>query len=364
MHDWHNRPCVEAHLVPLLPLFERERAAASALALGILVHTEGSTYRKPGALILIAADGRYAGLLSGGCLEGDLAEHARRVIDTGSARLVRYDLRSADDLLWGMGVGCEGAMQILLVRVGPDGAWQPLSYLATAVESHTATAFGVVIESSRADVPLGALALPAGASVTPPALRSADVGTALGAASASRAVNRLTAPAGDWTLLVVPLALPARILLLGAGPDAAPIVDFAVRLGWRVTLLDHRPAYALPDHFPGAARVLPAAERVTDTLDLEPFDAAVVMSHHLDSDLAYLRALARTRVPYVGLLGPKARRERLLESLGSDAQALHARLHAPVGLALGGRTPESLALAIVAQIEAFLNGATAVSTPM
>jgi xanthine dehydrogenase accessory factor len=88
------------------------------------------------------------------------------------------------------------------------------------------------------------------------------------------------------------------------------------------------------------------------------------MSHHLDSDLAYLRALARTRVPYVGLLGPKARRERLLESLGSDAQALHARLHAPVGLALGGRTPESLALAIVAQIEAFLNGATAVSTPM
>jgi xanthine dehydrogenase accessory factor len=366
VHDWHNRPCVEAHLVPLLPLFERERAAANALALGILVHTEGSTYRKPGALILIAADGRYAGLLSGGCLEGDLAEHARRVIDTGSARLVRYDLRSADDLLWGMGVGCEGAMQILLVRVGPDGAWQPLSYLATAVESHTATAFGVVIESSRADVPLGALALPAGASVTPPALRSADVGAALGAASASRAVNRLTAPAGDWTLLVVPLALPARILLLGAGPDAAPIVDFAVRLGWRVTLLDHRPAYALPDHFPGAARVqpVPAAERVTDTLDLEPFDAAVVMSHHLDSDLAYLRALARTRVPYVGLLGPKARRERLLESLGSDAQALHARLHAPVGLALGGRTPESLALAIVAQIEAFLNGATAVSTPM
>jgi xanthine dehydrogenase accessory factor len=102
---------------------------------------------------------------------------------------------------------------------------------------------------------------------------------------------------------------------------------------------------------------VPAAERLTETLELASFDAAVVMSHHLNSDLAYLRALARTRIAYVGLLGPAARRERLLESLGPDAQALRARLHAPVGLALGGRTPESVALAIVAQIHAFVHGA-------
>ena len=160
-------------------------------------------------------------------------------------------------------------------------------------------------------------------------------------------------------MLVVPLALPARILLLGAGPDAAPVVDFAARLGWRVTLVDHRPAYAVASHFPGAERVLPvpAPERLTETLDLGPFDAVVVMSHHLNSDLAYLRALARAPIPYVGLLGPVARRERLLESLGPEAQDLRPRLHAPVGLSLGGRAPESIALAIVAQIHAFLHGA-------
>jgi xanthine dehydrogenase accessory factor len=350
---------VEAQLGPLLPLFERQRTAGNALALGIMVQTEGSTYRKPGALVLIAADGAYAGLLSGGCLEGDLAAHARQVIDTGKARLVRYDLRGADDLLWGLGVGCEGAMQILLLRVGPECAWQPLAQLAAALETHSAAAFGVVIESLREDVPLGALALPREALATVPALRGAEVRAALAAGIAHGEVSRLVAPAGEWTLFVVPLALPARILLLGAGPDAAPVVDFATRLGWRVTLVDHRPAYALPSHFPGAERVLPvpAAERLTETLDLAPFNAAVVMSHHLNSDLAYLRALARTRIAYVGLLGPAARRERLFESLGADAQALRTRLHAPVGLALGGRTPESVALAIVAQIHAFVHGA-------
>jgi xanthine dehydrogenase accessory factor len=349
----------------LLPLFERERAAGNALALGVMVQTEGSTYRKPGALLAVAADGRYAGLLSGGCLEGDLAAHAHQVIDTGAARLVRYDLRGADDLLWGLGVGCEGAMQILLLRVGPERAWQPLTDLAAALEAHSATAFGVVIDSAREDVPLGALALPGEAPVTAPVLRSADVRAALAACTARGEVGRLAAAAGDWTLLLVPLALPARILLLGAGPDAVPVVDFAARLGWRVTLADHRPAYAVRSHFPAAQLVLPvpAAAQLAETLDLAPFDAAVVMSHHLNSDLEYLRALARSEIPYVGLLGPVARRERLLESLGPDAQRLRARLHAPVGLALGGRTPESVALAIVAQIHAFVQGAPLGAAP-
>src|SRR5215831_9170078 len=106
---------MEASLGPLLPLYERERAAGRALALGVLVHTAGSTYRKPGALILIAANGEYAGLISGGCLEEDLREHARSVIAGGIARSLRYELRSAEDLLWGLGLGCEGAMQMLLL---------------------------------------------------------------------------------------------------------------------------------------------------------------------------------------------------------------------------------------------------------
>ncbi len=115
-HNWR----METLIAPLLPLYERERRAGRAVALAVVVHTTGSTYRKPGALMLIAADGQYAGLLSGGCLESDLREHALQVMASGKAKLITYDTRGSDDLLWGLGVGCEGAMQILLLRVGPE----------------------------------------------------------------------------------------------------------------------------------------------------------------------------------------------------------------------------------------------------
>jgi xanthine dehydrogenase accessory factor len=354
--DWHNRPRVEATLGPLLPLFERERRAGRALALGVLVHTRGSTYQKPGALILIAADGDYAGLISGGCLEGDLREHALRVIASGEARSVQYDLSGPDELLWGMGLGCEGAMRILLLRAGPENDWQPLSYLAQALRTHTAAAVGVVCDSASAELPVGSLALPGAVSALTGPLGAHAVQSALARAAAVRQSAWVHSEEPAFDLFVLPLNLPPRILLLGAGPDAVPLVDFAVRLNWKVTLLDHRAAYADAAHFPAAEQVLQAhPEELAAAVDLGSFSAAVVMSHHLSSDLAYLRALARASIPYVGLLGPAARREKLLGDLGSDALKLRGRLHAPVGLPLGGRTPESIALAIIAELHAFVH---------
>jgi xanthine/CO dehydrogenase XdhC/CoxF family maturation factor len=124
-----------------------------------------------------------------------------------------------------------------------------------------------------------------------------------------------------------------------------------------VTLVDHRPAYAKPSRFPAAEKVIHARPEVLGkSLDTRGFNAAVVMSHHLASDLTYLTGLAKSEIPYVGLLGPAIRREKLLTDMGSDADLLRPRLRAPVGLALGGRAPESIALAIVAEIHAFLHG--------
>jgi xanthine/CO dehydrogenase XdhC/CoxF family maturation factor len=153
--------------------------------------------------------------------------------------------------------------------------------------------------------------------------------------------------------------LPPRILLLGAGPDALPVFGFAEPLGWKVTLYDHREAYTDAARFPGAERVVNARpEALAAQLPLDEFDAAVVMSHHLASDLAYLRALAASRIGYVGLLGPAPRRERLQSELGATAALLAGRLRSPVGLALGGRSSASIALAIVAEIHAWLYGRT------
>lgn len=348
-------------LGPLLPLFERERAAGRPLALAILVHTAGSTYRKPGAMLLIGAGGEYAGLISGGCLEGDLAERARAVIETGQAALVTYDLRDADDLVWGLGLGCEGAMHILLLRVGSHEQWQPLAHLAAEYAGHRATAIGVVTHSRDEGLPVGALLLPPANARA--ALLEPRVLAALAAAPRGT-VSSLEGPGGGWKLLLLPLDPPPRLLLLGAGPDALAVVDFAARLDWRVTLIDHRPAYARPAHFPLAERVLLARpEEIAQALDLGQFAAAVVMSHHLPSDLAYLRALSASPLAYIGLLGPPARREKLLSELGPEAKRLRPRLRAPVGLNLGGRAPEAIALAIVAEIQAFLNGMLARGAP-
>ena len=353
----HNHH-VEAQISPLLPLFAEERSAGRPLALAVVAHTQGSTYRKPGALMAIAADGRYAGLLSGGCLEGDLREHAREVITTGRAQVVTYDTGGTDDLLWGLGLGCEGAMQVLLLRVGaPD--WQPLAHLELALAAHRRTAVALAVESRLAAFPAGSVVLPEGADGgTPPApfeLQDA-IHALLGRALESG--RTLELPGAAARVLAVPLALPPRLLLLGGGPDARPVVDIAARLAFEVTVYDHRPAYADSAQFPGARRVLLARpEELPQQLDLGAFDAAVVMSHHLPSDLLYLRALAHDSIGYVGLLGPPVRRQKLLGDLGADAHHLEGRLHSPVGLDLGGRTPEAIALSIVAEIHAVLHGA-------
>ena len=152
-----------------------------------------------------------------------------------------------------------------------------------------------------------------------------------------------------------------RILILGAGTGGTMMANKLVRAlsgrDWRVTVVDHRDIYLQAARFPPNTHLIPSrAAEVAQAVQLDDYSAAIVMSHHLDSDLNYLRALAASRVPYVGLLGPAARREKLLSDLGADAEKLRPRLRAPVGLDIGGRTPESIALSIVGEVHAVLAG--------
>ncbi len=338
----------------LVPLYERARQNAESTVLATVFRTAGSTYAKPGAQMLIAADGEYAGLLSGGCLEGDLREHATTVRATGQARVVSYDMRTPDDVLFGLGAGCEGAMDILLARVGPAERWQPLAAMVEAYRSETALAVAWIVESNAAGVPVGSCYT----SHAPPAAIPALVAAIERALAAPAARAELVSSAQHQVVaLVNPVELPPALLLAGGGPDARPVAQLANFLGWRVTVADHRSAYTRADLFPpGTKLVACPADELAAKLPLQGYAAAVVMSHHLDADRHYLRTLADSRVPYVGLLGPAARREKLLADLGSDAARLRARLRAPVGLDIGGRTPESIALSIVGEIHATLAG--------
>jgi xanthine dehydrogenase accessory factor len=331
-------------------ILERAPECSASRVLATIVATSGSTYRKPGARMLVMADGSYLGLLSGGCLESDLQIHALQVLHSGVARAVEYDMRGPDDLLFGIGAGCEGAMRVLLEPAGPKSdAGIALAAAGAATQRGDAVALVLVHESST--LPLGSyLAQPP----LPPEL----------IAAAAQALSERTSCGMAWgtgarrsRAFVQFLAPQPHLLICGAAPDAQPVVAAARALGWRVSVVDHRPAFAVAAQFPGADVHLSPARSLRSAIDLARCHAVVVMSHHMASDEAYLRELAEAGVPaYVGLLGPEARRSRLLTELGPVAEKLSARLRGPVGIDIGATTPEGIALAIVSQIHAWLAG--------
>jgi xanthine/CO dehydrogenase XdhC/CoxF family maturation factor len=330
--------------------FRTCRDRGEPLVLATVTRTLGSTYRKAGAQMLFAGDGRAAGLLSGGCLETDLMERARAVL-AGSPVVVDYDTRSSDDLIWGIGLGCEGAMTILMLRLDRANDYQPFTFVEDARRRGMPGNFALVTHSTNATYPLGAAFRSNATAVLP-----AGVADVLHATAMLRSAT--TVETAGATFLIAPIELPPRLLVLGAGPDAMPLVEIAGLMNWHVTVLDHRPAYAVAERFPRAQRVAlnPAAELPAE-LRAARYDAAIVMSHHLVSDQAYLAALAgHDGIPYVGLLGPAPRRARLMQELGPDAQGLQGRLHGPIGLDIGAKSPETIALAIVSEIQAVLAG--------
>jgi len=170
---------------------------------------------------------------------------------------------------------------------------------------------------------------------------------------------RSTLDGRSLEVFAAPVELPPQVLLCGAGRDAIPVHHFVAALGWSVCVYDHRPAYANVENFPQARQViLGRPEELRERLELTQFDAAVIMSHHLQSDVVYLDCASRAKLNFIGLLGPAARRARILSDLGRPLGDIESNLYGPVGLDIGASTPESIALSIVAQMHAALSSRT------
>lgn len=341
----------------LLRSFDSWRAAGEPLVLATVYETAGSTYSKAGHRILLAANGDYRGLVSGGCLEGDLAERARGVIAAQQAAAVTYDLRDSADELWGLGIGCNGLLRVFLQPLLPANGYEPFASIAERLGGTQAAGVATVIESSRPELPVGATAVADahGVQVFGASARGEDLLRAAARSAMQSVAARLGAEDG-CTLLYAPLKPIPRLLVLGGGLDARPLVAMAAELGWLVTVADHRPAYLARGGFECADRsVLVEPGKLAASLPLRDFDAIVVMSHHLANDRAYLAELAPISTRYLGVLGPRARRDRLLADLADAAPALDARLKGPVGLDIGADSPESIALSILAELQSTLN---------
>ncbi len=329
--------------------FESHRERGAPLVLATVYETIGSTYSKRGARMLIDENGIYTGMLSGGCVEGDLAIRARAAIDTGEAQEVSFELDADGDDLWGLGVGCDGVMRILLQRIDAKGAYEPYTSIASIEQGRDRARLVTVIASSVESAGATVIVANDGDVVFDGAAEyTADLSAF---AAEPDGLHDSEIDGANVRILVTDLVPDRRLLVLGAGRDAEPVVRFAVELGWRVTVADHRPAYIDNDAFAEAEEKIccPAAE-ISERKDLDSYDASVVMSHHLASDRDYLAQLARSNVDFVGLLGPAARRVRLLDEISAD-ETFRQKVRGPVGLDLGGRGPGAIALSIVAELQ-------------
>jgi xanthine/CO dehydrogenase XdhC/CoxF family maturation factor len=338
----------------LLGSFHDWRDQQLPLVLASVFDTEGSTYSKAGARMLINADGDFQGMLSGGCLEGDLAERAREVLNSGKAQTVSYDLAMNEEELWGLGVGCDGLMRIFLQPLVADNDYAPFAAIARAYQGDRREIAVTVLESEH--ITPGATLVTAGGQTDIFGLTDEQARILLDVAKTAlenQASSSMSVDIGgeQATILLALIKPRIRLLILGAGLDAEPVIRLADELGWRVTVVDHRPAYIESGDFKLADRIICCpAEEMSGNVDLPKFDATLVMSHHLASDRKYLTQLTDVDMQYIGLLGPKDRRRRLRADLGDSAVDLEARLHGPAGIDIGAQGPAAIALSILTEI--------------
>lgn len=330
------------------------RAAGQRAAVATVVRVHGSAYRREGARMLVRPDGTYECALSGGCLEPAVADAASRVLATGEPAIVTYDL--ADDSVWGLNIGCSGAVDIRIERLDEADA-------VTAAWLHAIGHGEAAVLVTPLDGASGRrVVLASGA----PVGRLSDAG--LEQAADARARDRLAGGhersvaehVHDAELFFEVTLPPPSLVLFGAGHDAVPLARQAWALGFIVTVADPRRAFLTPDHFPGARLVETPFDRLAEAVPLGSDAFAVVMSHHTERDRQALWHCLQAGPRYIGVLGPRVRYERLLSDLRTEGCVppvdVLSRVHSPIGLALGAETPDEVALSILGEIVAVRQG--------
>ena len=326
-----------------------------------LVDVKGSSNRRPGARMLVDEEGRSAGFIGGGCLEGDLAEHSKQVLKGGQPKTVTYDLSDSGDLAWGLGVGCPGTIAIFIEKVDGDLAallerWSQMeepiaafTLFESAEDSPYQPGMRGHLESDGTldglspDDPIAEAAIESGLAVI---------------ASGRSVVRQLSAGPHSVKVLVEYLQPPINLIAFGSGKDAAALLKVASGLNWNTAVVDSGAGEEGIRRYPDSATII-AKDPIDALEDLEIDDrtAVVMMSHLFQRDRALLERLAFTSARYIGLLGSTSRRDALISKLSLDStdKLLH-RLYAPVGLDIGGENPEEVALSVAAEIVAVFSG--------
>lgn len=328
------------------------RRAAIATVIGI----SGSAYRRPGARFLVEDDGCTLGGVSGGCLEADVCEVGRSVMRTGFARLLHYDTGADDQVVWGLSLGCYGSVDVFIQPIDLPGAGDRFAPIRTLLTRGDPFAVCTIVEGPT-DVGRSVAVNHEGLVVASAELPNLDreLGR-VASACLSTGVSMLERVDSRLVFGEV-FSPPPTLIVCGAGGDARPLVSHAADAGFAVTVIDHRRAFLSAERFPVARLIDRRPEDDPTPLRVDSNTAIVVMTHSIAHDREWLRRFLQTDAWYIGVLGPRARRDEILRQIGVENTG---RVFGPIGLDLGAEGPEQIAISIVAELLAVRTGRAAI----
>lgn len=344
--------------------YDTAKIAGKECVLATIVHLEGSSYRRPGARMLVLEDGAMIGAISGGCLEGDALVKALLTFSEKKSRVITYDTSDEDDATIGVQLGCEGVIQVLFEYINKENSNNPIELLRKSISTRQSATLVTYYDLSdkRASQEGGSL------------LQLED-GTRYGKNPFSQMDASLQKDIADVFLsktsrfieysndvyithaFIEYLEVPLSLVIVGAGNDAIPVMQLAEILGWEVRIVDGRKTHAKQDRFISACQVLVSKpEAVLEQIKIDNRTCFVLMTHNFLYDLQMLKALIQTSIPYIGVLGPKKKLTKLLNELKEEgievSEEVLSRIYGPIGLDIGAETPEEIAASIIAEIQA------------
>jgi xanthine dehydrogenase accessory factor len=341
--------------------FDRAQQAGKLTALATVVHVDGSSYRRPGARMLVTDDGELTGAISGGCLEGDALRKARLVMAKQTSLLVTYDTTDDDDAKFGVGLGCNGIIHILIEPINADHEHNPIAFFKRFLSSREPVVMVTIFDMNNRQSPQYGTCLlvdQQGGSIG--VLPDSAVSEVILFDAAQVLKNANTASNkyhyyDSFTCMIELLQPALSLVIVGAGNDAIPLVQMATVLGWQTTIVDGRTNYATVERFPSAGKVIVAKpNEVISRVAIDARTVFMLMTHNYNYDVALLSALLGFPLPYIGVLGPKKRLMRILDEIMSEP-TIPDNLYGPAGLDIGSENAEEIALAIVSEIQSVLN---------
>lgn len=349
----------------IIQAFDKAQNEGRQTALATVVHVEGSSYRRPGARMLITDEGQLTGAISGGCLEGDALRKAQLVMAQKRAMLVTYDTMDEDDAKFGVGLGCNGIIQVLIEPIDNSDEANPIVFLKKleTERKHAVLVTLFSLQNRRDEQPGTCLLIrdqhAIGTTPLPIQIIMDDAKEVLERKQSS--FKNYIRPESSFTAFIELILPPVSLVIAGAGNDAIPLAEMASILGWEITVVDGRSTYAKADRFPQAKNiVISKPTQVLEQVHIDEQTVFVLMSHNYNYDKELLQYVLAQNVTYAGMLGPHKKLQRILTEWNEEGIIFSAdqlsTIHSPVGLNIGAETPEEIAVSIIAEIKAVLAG--------